>query len=173
MTPATRGAVLSSLLLIAAATACGGDSAASFEPTLEWGACPGDIEVTFLSRHECGTLTVLEDRNEPDGRTVQLLVVKAWPVGVEPRPGIGTGFGANIGDPFLLSGNMATGATRLGAIGVNLETRGAGPHSTPSLRCPETDELAAQRRQIKAAGGSTEDHDWKAKIVEVFERFAG
>ena len=35
------------------------------------------------------------------------------------------------------------------------------------------DELAAQRRQIKADGGSTEDYDWKARIVEVFERFAG
>ena len=88
MKRATRGAALSSLLLIAAVAACGGDSEASFEPTLEWGACPGDVEVTFLSRHECGTLTVLEDRDEPDGRTVELLVVKAWPVGVEPGPGI-------------------------------------------------------------------------------------
>ena len=39
-------------------------------------------------------------------------MVKAWPVGVEPRPGIGTGLGGNIGDPFLLTGGMATGATR-------------------------------------------------------------
>ncbi|MGD9700842.1 MAG: bifunctional precorrin-2 dehydrogenase/sirohydrochlorin ferrochelatase [Acidimicrobiia bacterium] len=34
-------------------------------------------------------------------------------------------------------------------------------------------ELAEQRRTIQASGGSTEDHDWKEKIVEVFERFAG
>ncbi len=116
--------------------------------------------MTFLSRHECGTLTVLEDRDQPDGRTVELLVVKAWPVGVEPGQGIGTGLGGNIGDPFLLSGNMATGATRTGRIGVSMEIRGAGPHSTPSLRCPETDELA-----VPAAGRLTADEDFTAAFV--------
>ena len=167
MKPTTSGAMLSSLLLIAAVAACGGDSEASFEPTLEWGACPGDVEVTFLSRHECGTLTVLEDRDEPDGRTVDLLVVKVWPVGVEPGPGIHTGFGGNIGDPFALTGGIATGATRLGAIGVNMEIRGAGPHSTPSLRCPETDELAVQ-----AAGQLTGDADFTAAFVASIEACA-
>ena len=160
--------MLSSLLLIAAVAACGGDSEASFEPTLEWGGCPGDVEVTFLSRHECGTLTVLEDRDEPDGRTVDLLVVKVWPVGAEPGPGIHTGFGGNIGDPHALTGSIATGATRLGAIAVNMEIRGAGPHSTPSLRCPETDELAVQ-----AAGQLTGDADFTAAYVASIEACAG
>ena len=159
--------MLSSLLLFAAVEACGGDSEASFEPTLEWGGCPGDVEVTFLSRHECGTLTVLEDRDEPDGRTVELPVVKVWPVGVEPGPGIHTGLSGNIGDPFALTGGIATGATRLGAIAVNMEIRGAGPHSTPSLRCPETDELATQ-----AAGRLTGDTDFTAAFVASIEACA-
>ena len=145
MKPHMRPGLLSTVVLVTgAAVACGGHSGASFEPTLEWGACPGDVEVTFLSHHQCGTLTVLEDRDRPDGPTVQLLVVKVWPVGVEPRPGIGTGLGANIGDPQAIGGDIASGATRGHWIVVQSEPRGAGPHVSPSLRCPETDALAAQ-----------------------------
>jgi pimeloyl-ACP methyl ester carboxylesterase len=163
-----RGAVwLSALLLIAPVTACSGNSEASFEPTLEWGTCPADVEVTFVSRHECGTLTVLEDRNEPDGRTVELLAVKVWPVGVEPRPGIGTGFGGNIGDPRSLTGGIATGATRGKWIVVQIEARGAGPHVSPSLRCPETDALAAQ-----AAASVTGDEALTTAFVAAVEACA-
>jgi siroheme synthase-like protein len=73
---------------------------------------------------------------------------------------------------------------RRGPVIIAVSTQGASPALAGHLRdqlaaaLPANieevaDELAAQRRQIKAAGGSTEDHDWKARIVEVFERFAG
>jgi len=124
-----------------AATGCSADAQEPFRRSLEWGDCPSDVEVTFLSRHECGYLTVLEDRSEPAGRTIRMLVAKVWPVGIEPLPGIGTGFGGNVGDPRALSGGIATGATRLGHVVVQMESRGAGPHAEPSLACPEVDEL--------------------------------
>jgi len=133
-------AVLTPLLVL---TACSGDETEppAFSPTLAWGDCPPDVEVTFLSRHECGTLTVLANRAEPSGPTIDLLVARVWPVGKEPVPGLGSSLGANLGDPRGLSGGIATGTTRLGGIGVELEWRGAGPHVDPSLRCPEVEEL--------------------------------
>jgi hypothetical protein len=88
--------------------------------------------VTFVSRHQYGYLTVLQDRAKPTGRTIRLLTVMAWPVGVDPLPGMATGFGGNIGDPRSIDGGIAPGATRLGRIVVQLESRGAGPHVTTS-----------------------------------------
>ena len=133
-------AVLTPLLVL---TACSGDDTEppAFSPTLAWGDCPPDVEVTFLSRHECGILTVLANRAEPSGPTIELLVARVWPVGKEPVPGLGSSFGANVGDPRALSGGIATGTTRLGGVGVEIEWRGAGPHVDPVLRCPEVEEL--------------------------------
>ena len=73
---------------------------------------------------------------------------------------------------------------RRGPVIIAVSTQGASPALAGYLRdrlaaaLPANieevaDELAAQRRLIRDAGGSTEDHDWKARIVEVFERFAG
>ena len=73
---------------------------------------------------------------------------------------------------------------RRGPVIIAVSTQGASPALAGHLRdrlaaaLPANieevaDELAAQRRQIRADGGSTEDYDWKARIVEVFERFAG
>jgi pimeloyl-ACP methyl ester carboxylesterase len=128
-------------------------SVSSARPSaLRWGECPADVEATFISPHECGILTVLADRAEPDGPTIDLLLVRAWPVGVETKPGVVFGFGGNIGDPRGLTGGLATGATRLRSLAVAMEARGAGPHTTPRLNCPEVDELSAG-----AAGSPTSD----------------
>jgi pimeloyl-ACP methyl ester carboxylesterase len=155
-------AVVVSSASVACLGACGSNPAKGFEPVLGWGECPADVEVTFISRHECGTLTVLEDRAQPNGPTVDLLVVKVWPVGVdEPPPEFGTGVGGNIGDPRLLSGGIATGATRWGRIVVQMEARGAGPHSSPSLRCVEADDLA-----VRSAGARSGDPELEAAFVE-------
>ena len=136
------------------------DRPSGFAPTLTWGDCPADVEATFVSRHECGTLTVLADRAEPNGPTIDLLLVRAWPVGVEAKPGVGIGLGANVGDPFALTGNAATGATRLRSIGVVMESRGAGPHASPRLSCPEVDDLSA-----RAAGSTSGDQAVRRAFV--------
>ncbi len=65
---------------------------------------------------------------------------------------MGLGLGGNVGDPFALTGNLATGATRLQSIGVGMESRGAGPHASPRLSCPEVDDLSA-----RAAGSPSGD----------------
>ena len=143
----------------------------TFRPRLEWTACPPDVEASFVSRHECGYLTVLQDRTNPRGRTVRLLLVKAWPVGVEPGPGIGSGFGGNIGDPRGLTGNIATGATRAGRIVVEIESRGAGPHVQPRLTCPEVDQLAT-----RAAAARSDDpallRDFETAVKACHDRLA-
>lgn len=150
------------LAVIAFLGACSSGEGKAFEPLLVWGACPADVEVTFISRHECGMLTVLENRAKPNGKTIDLLVVKVWPVGVDDPPAeFGTGFGGDIGDPFSLSGGIATGATRWGNIVVQMESRGAGPHSAPSLRCIEADGLA-----VRAASVETGDPGLEAAFVD-------
>jgi hypothetical protein len=110
------------------------------------------VEFTFVSRHKCGYLTVLQDRTNPTGRTVRLLVSKVPPVGVPARRGIGTAIGGDSGNPSPISGSIAEGTTRLQRVNIQAEPRGSGPHSTPSLRCPETDAL--QKRAADARTGN-------------------
>jgi hypothetical protein len=114
---------------------------ATFAPTLSWGACPAQVEAQFISRHECGQLTVLRNRTGPDGPSVTLQVLKVWPVGVEPKPGLVLGFGSNAGDPAPLGGSIAAGATRAGTVAVSLTFRGSAVGSDPSLACPEVEQV--------------------------------
>ncbi len=100
-----------------------------------------DIEAGFLSEHRCGTLVVPQDRDDAGAGTLDLAVIQVWPVGVEPRAGLVTGFAANTGDPRHFDGGMASGATRLRSIVVELAFRGTNP-SSPALTCPEVDALA-------------------------------
>ena len=116
---------------------------------LRWHDCSADIEAGFISRHRCGTLVVPQDRTDDAAGTLDLAVIQVWPVGVEPRAGLGTGFAANIGDPRHFDGGMAAGATRLRSIVVELAFRGTNP-SSPALTCPEVDALAGRAR--RAAG---------------------
>jgi hypothetical protein len=90
-------------------------------------------------QHRCGWLTVLQDRAKPTGKTIRPLVVQSWPVGVAALPGIGIGFGTNLGDAYSY-GDTSAGATRLRRVGVTLELRGTG-HAQPSLACPEVNAL--------------------------------
>jgi pimeloyl-ACP methyl ester carboxylesterase len=82
----------------------------------------------------CGYLTVLEDRSRPDGRTIQVFVVRIEPPGGTTTP-----------DPVLALGHLAsqdgygsmTGAAeRTHRIEYLIDPRGIG-HSKPSLDCPE------------------------------------
>jgi pimeloyl-ACP methyl ester carboxylesterase len=132
-------AALATLLMLASACTGRGSSSTAFRPHLSWGTCPSDVEIQFLSRHRCGWLTVLQDRAKPTGATVRLLLVQAWPVGIAPLPGLGSGFGGNLGQENSYGSNSA-GATRLRRVGIGMELRGTG-HSLPSLACPEVSAL--------------------------------
>lgn len=152
--------------VVLAAAGCTG-AKADFTPTLTRGECPDDVEVTFLSRHECGWLTVLADRSDPDGPTLRLLVSRVWPVGKEPKPGFGTSFGRDVADAEMPTGANAAGATRLGRIVVQVEWRGSGPHNEPSLRCPEVDAL-----QPDFAAAPSEDLEVRAAFVQAVKACA-
>ena len=139
-------AILVAISVAVAVAACTGDPQRENPESgsaLRWHACAAAIEATFLSKHRCGTLTVPQDYGAPDGPTIDLAVLQVWPVGGEPRDGLGTGFAANIGDPRAFGGGSAAGATRLRGVGVELAFRGTDP-SSPPLTCPEVDALAVQ-----------------------------
>ncbi len=136
----SRAAAIVAVSLLLAACTGGGSSKPPFHPSLEWGRCPADVEIQYISRHRCGWFTVLEDRSKPEGRTLRLFVAETWPVGITPPPYAGLG----VGEPALGGSasytQKAIGATRLGDIGYSLERRGTG-HSEFSLACPEADHL--------------------------------
>jgi hypothetical protein len=167
--PATA---LIALVVVLAVTACTTDDqprnqaphgdGAENQPgsALHWHDCAAAIESTFLSKHRCGTLAVPQDHSDPDSPTLDLAVVQVWPVGVEPRDGVATGFAANIGDPRVFGGGMAAGATRLRGTFVELAFRGTEP-SSPTLTCPEVDALAT-----RAAGLPDDDPGLRTSIME-------
>ena len=121
------------------------------EPTarLSWITCPDAIEVQFISRHECGQLSVPQSSSDSAGPAVKLLVLKVWPVGKDPD-GFLTSLGSNYGSPMPLGGDIAAGATRSGTVAALPALRGSGTHAVPSLACPET-------AQIRTAGVA-DDH---------------
>ncbi len=137
-------AILGAIAVAVAVAACTGDPQqenTASGSALRWHKCGAAIEATFLSEHRCGTLTVPQDYSAPDGPTIDLAVLQVWPVGVEPREGLATGFAANIGDPRAFGGGSAAGATRLRSVDIELAFRGTDP-SSPTLTCPEVDALA-------------------------------
>jgi pimeloyl-ACP methyl ester carboxylesterase len=147
--PRRAAAVIACCLMIGLLPACTSTpQPVTFRPSLVWGPCPEDVETTFLSPHQCGTLTVLANRAKPKGATITLLVGKVPPPAGARTPGTGTSFGANFGDAETISGSIATGTSRTGITSLQLEWRGSGPHSTPSLRCPEVDPLGARAAAV-------------------------
>ena len=48
----------------------------AFEPEFSSGECPGHLEVPHDAVLTCGYVTVLEDRAKPDGRVIELYVVR-------------------------------------------------------------------------------------------------
>ncbi len=156
-------ALLGAVALASAVAACTGDHPPGDKEAgtaLHWHECSAAIEATFLSEHRCGTLTVPQDYSTPDGPTLDLAVLQVWPVGVDPRKGLATGFAANIGDPRAFGGGSAAGATRLGSVDVELAFRGTDP-SSPILTCPEVDALA-----LRAPGLPDDDPGLRTDFTE-------
>jgi pimeloyl-ACP methyl ester carboxylesterase len=130
---------------------------ATFQPSYSEVECPDDVEVALLVEHECGHLSVLEDRTMPAGRKISVFVVRMDPPGqasADPMLAIG----ADIGDAFGIGG-MAPLPGRVHRTAYVMEPRGVG-HSEPSLTCPEFDGLA-----IAAVGAPSGDPIFRQKML--------
>ncbi|HSE46054.1 MAG TPA: alpha/beta hydrolase [Gemmatimonadales bacterium] len=111
----------------------------AFSPTLDWSACPDDVETQFVEKHKCGFLTVPQDRSDPQAGRVGMFVVKVFPEDARPSPDPILVFGSDLGRPDGFSG-LAPLASRTHRIAYLVEVRGVG-HSEPSLECPEVTAL--------------------------------
>ncbi len=165
--PRGLSTLLYAIALVLASCTTGGPAKAEFHPRLEWATCPSDVEIQFIARHRCGWFTVLQDRSEPDEKTIRLFVLEAWPVGIDPPSYVGSGFGGNLGEAQGY-GSTTAGATRLGRIGYTLEVRGTG-HSEPSLACPEVDALSEQAA-ASATGDPALMRDFLAAVTACRDR---
>lgn len=118
----------------------GGKSKVTFAPSVAAAECPDDIESSVIAPHECGYLTVLEDRTRPDGPRIRLFYLRVQPPGgpTEPEP-IGS-VGQEIAEVPDYGANVGV-AESSGRELILLDQRGVG-HSEPSLTCPEVDKIA-------------------------------
>ncbi len=110
-----------------------------FQPTFQEVPCPPVLSAEEGSVLSCGYLTVLENRQVPDGRTIRLFVTKAEPLEGHPPP-----------DPVFVVGRDLVGARpsglgrvlgiRAGRTAISMDARGVG-FSEPNLACPEVQQL--------------------------------
>lgn len=157
---ATIGAIAlaASIALLAACT--GRAPQATFRPSYDEAPCPEDLDFVLVQRHTCGFLTVLEDRNKPEGRTIELFVVH-----VVPQSGT-----ASNPDPIYVPGtklagvlkffDVAPGADRTDREEFIMEQRGVG-RSVPNLACPEVDRVNAV-----TVGAPTADPSARSTFVD-------
>jgi pimeloyl-ACP methyl ester carboxylesterase len=101
-------------------------------------ACPPTVVRNAQHTARCGYLTVPESRNKPNGRTIRLFVVRERPNGpLRPDPVLAVqelGSTRNWTEPDYLP-------PRVHREVITVDHRGLG-RSTPSLACPEVEELA-------------------------------
>ena len=110
-------------------------SSAAFEPTLVPVPCPADVSVQILQQPACSQLTVLEDRSNPDGRRIQLLVVRVDPPGGTTPPDPIVVVGSTLATEIDYGGTAPVGQ-RTHRVAYLVDLRGIG-HSQPNLDCPE------------------------------------
>jgi pimeloyl-ACP methyl ester carboxylesterase len=117
-------------------------------PYFEPGACP----FPATGGAECGTLTVLENRDSPDGRRVRLPVVIFRSYSENPEPDPVVFFDGGPGNSVLsLAGLFAGSPIRRNRDLILLEQRG-NDGAEPSLDCPEVDR--ALMENISSADGA-------------------
>jgi pimeloyl-ACP methyl ester carboxylesterase len=109
-----------------------------FEPTFVPARCT--VRVPDSARVECGTLTVLEDRGDPDGATVRLPLAIVRTDAARPAPDPIVYFSGGPGAPGLEVASRFL-ESRLGGERdvIVFDQRGTGG-AEPSLECPEVDE---------------------------------
>jgi pimeloyl-ACP methyl ester carboxylesterase len=137
MRAARLTAALGTALLFSAA--CTGSSGTEFRPTFRQTPCPEDVTRVVLTTVTCGFLTVPENRSEPDGDTIRLLVTRVQPPGGNPAPDPVLILGIDLGKTPDYAG-FAPGAQRVNRELILLDQRGTG-HSEPTLACPEVERL--------------------------------
>lgn len=153
---------LAALVLIAVVmSSCTGDKSSgdeTFRPGFEEVACPSDVELQVLPEHSCGYLTVLEDRDKSDGRTIRVFVLKVMPPEKEHPGDPVFVLGGNIGEAAEIGG-LTPIAARLHRTAYIIDQRGTG-HSRPRLDCPEVDAL-----DDEAAATLTSDDDVRTEFI--------
>lgn len=110
----------------------------AFEPSYVTNAC--DERVPDDARIECGTLTVLEDRDDPGGPTIRLRVAVVRSASPTPAPDPVVYFTGGPGAEGLgVSGRfLGSGITGDRDV-IVFDQRGTG-RADPTLECPEVDE---------------------------------
>lgn len=164
----TAGAAFVAVVAVSAAAGClpGGntnsDRSTAAPARLEATACPADVDAQIIARHDCLTLTMASPavagpakgtRPEP----VRVFVVRVHPPSLPRREPI-----VVVGDDYGQSTDYvgsAPIAQRTGRVLYLLSPRGTG-HSTPSLACPEVDELGPA-----VAAATTGDSSMQATVA--------
>ncbi|MEU6247657.1 alpha/beta hydrolase [Glycomyces sp. NPDC047010] len=109
--------------------------------TLDWGACPEDV--TSGERLECAAVDVPLDYDEPDGKTVAVMVSRLASPNPEERRGAlllnpGGPGGAGLSQPVEMADLGLPGGVTDAYDLIGMDPRGVG-HSTP-VSCGFTDE---------------------------------
>ena len=160
MRAALRGVVVLAGTMALMASCTARPAVQAFRATYTKTACPEDIDFALVERHTCGSLTVLEDRSKPDGRTIKLFVVH-----VEPQNGT-----AASPDPIYVPGtklagvqkffDVAPGADRTDRDEYIMDQRGVG-RSESDLSCPEVDRLNAATVKV-----ATDDGEARSTFID-------
>lgn len=121
------------------------DIALAVPPRFEPGPCPFEAEPEVLEQFRCGSLTVLEDRARPDGRTLKLAVAVLSSTSDTPLPDPVVLVPGGPGDSYLRRFAGAVVSTfRADREVVVLDPRGTG-FSEPSV-CSDLDQ---ERQRIR------------------------
>lgn len=128
---------------------------------------PGEVDGETV---DCGYLTVPEDRNSPNGRSIQLAVaVFRHPDGnPEPDPVLyleGGPGGSALEFIYLSFDNMSAAAFAANRDLIVFDQRGVGL-STPTLDCPEVDELTLELLDSEVDGRELSDEEVSDLILE-------
>jgi len=139
------------------------DRAMATSARLEPRSCPADVDAQIVARHDCLTLVVTSPAaaagpsNGSMPQPVQVFLVRVHPPASPRRQPI-----VVVGDDYAQGVDYVGGAPiaqRTDRVLYLLDQRGTG-HSTPSLACPEVDELGAA-----AAAATTSDPAMQARVA--------
>ena len=153
------GTLVAIALAISTGCTSSGGAEGPFRPSFAEAPCPDDVGAVILTFVSCGYLTVLEDRQDPEGATVRLFVTKIEPPGgpVEPDPMFTIGYDLAAIPSYASIGPLSQ---RMSRITYLMDQRGAG-HSKPLLECPEVREVSE-----RVLGASLSDPSARGEFLD-------